>query len=335
MPKTIESAFKNADNPKNLHIGVVQQSTKSDRVDFSQNPHVSEVWLPPQKAKGAGYARHLAQTMYNGEDFFLQVDSHTRFEPHWDTIALSMYHEMSSATNNSRIILSHFPRAYVAEGGKDTFIDTEKYPATPHRQVVYWFNKAMFSGKRVPFNDPSLSMPEESETILAGFVFAPGGIVAEVPYDPNICFWGEELAFSVRAWTRGWRIYSPNKMIVSHFYQRRGHHKVWDRNNLSSKWAIIERDSMLRQNMVYTGELTGVWGAKDIPSLNSYKEFINMDIGSVYTSYLKNQEILADQMVESDIFAGVQTKPLSPLCIKQFHTECNNKQCECDCHGSQ
>lgn len=340
MPFTIKSAYENADNPQNLHIGIVQQSLKSERVDiatFSQNSQIEEIWIPAQKARGAGYARAMAQKMFNDEDFFLQVDSHTHFDPGWDTSLLSMYHDAVRIAGHNKVILSHFPKAYIREGRKAIPLNTQKYPAFPHRQLVYWFHDSIFSGLRIPFDDPRWSAPEESETILAGMVFAPGSIVSEVPYDPEICFWGEELSFSVRAWTRGWRIYSPNKMVLSHFYGRKGHDKVWDKNNDPAKrWAGIERESVIKQGKVYSGELAGtIWGAKDIESLNQYKDFIMMDIGQVFSKYLREANIIATTHSESDIFAGgdLEITPSTSLSCKQnLHSQCNAPGCRCNCH---
>lgn len=330
LPNTIQSMIENADNPQNLHIGVVQQSTRSEVVDFSQNPHIKNMWMPPQKAQGAGYARALAQEMYDGEDWFLQVDSHTRFDPGWDTKFIHMYEQASSS--NERIILSHFPKAFVRDGNDDVFIDTPKYPDHPHRQLVRWFDR-MFSGFRIPFDDPKFSAPEESETILAGAVFAPGHIVSEVPYDPDIVFWGEELCFSLRAWTRGWQIYSPNQMVLAHMYRRRGYHKIWDnRNNTGKRWAALDNGSLLKQQKIYTGELVGKWGAVDRESLDQYYSFIRQDPGKIMTEYLTNQELLANTTRESDIFDGMVTTSLSPYCMIEAHTQCKVSGCECECH---
>lgn len=335
LKNTVDSLIKNADRPQNLHIGIVQQSTKSERISFSKNSHVSEIWMPPQNAKGAGFARSEAQKMYNGEDWFLQVDSHSRFDKGWDTQFINMYEAISSATGNERIILSHFPKAYIREGNVDTYIDTFKYPDIPHRQLVRWFNR-LFSGFRIPFDDPRMRLPEESEIILAGVVFAPGFIVSEVPYDPNIVFWGEELCFSIRAWTRGWQIYSPNAMPIAHFYERKGHHKIWDkRNNIKKRWDILDRDSVMRQHQIYTGELTGEWGAVDKSSLANYYDFIKQDPGQILTDYLREQNILVENQREADIFAGVVSQSLSYHCTLLSHTQCNVKGCECDCHDTQ
>ena len=45
--------------------------------------HVRKIFLEHTQAKGPCYARALAQTLWEGEDYFLQIDSHMRFVEHW------------------------------------------------------------------------------------------------------------------------------------------------------------------------------------------------------------------------------------------------------------
>ncbi len=332
---TIASLIENADAPQNLHIGVVQQSTRGERVDFSQNSHVSDIWMRAQEAKGAGYARATAQALWNNEDFFMQIDSHTRMEPYWDTTLIDVYNSVSSATGNERIILSQFPRSYVHENGKDLDIVTFKYPAEPMKQVVYWAQRSLWSALRLPFADPRMALPEESETVLAGFIFAPGMVVTEVPYDPHISFFGEELCFAIRAWTRGWRIYSPNHMVIKHFYQRKGHHKVWNRaNNAANKWGGLEKISMDRQADVYNGVITGMWGAPNRNVLQSYYDFIGQDVPGIYNDYLGIRELEARTVTEQDMFMDGFTKAMSIPCKDEEHDKCVVNGCECECHTS-
>ena len=57
--------------------------------------------LPPQRpnqirmlhmdhrdAKGPCYARFMVEKLYNQEDFVLQIDSHMRLRPNWDTFLI-------------------------------------------------------------------------------------------------------------------------------------------------------------------------------------------------------------------------------------------------------
>jgi len=332
---TIDSLFNNADKPQNLHIGVVQQCTRAERIDFSGNPIVSDIYMRAQAAQGAGFARAKAQEMYSGEDFFMQIDSHTRMKPHWDTDLINVYESAAKAAGTEKIILSQFPSPYIYENKEDIDVFDPLYPFEPMKQALMWSKRSVWTASRLPFNDPRMRLPEESETVLAGFIFAPGVIVSEVPYDPEISFFGEELCFAIRAWTKGWKIYSPNKMVIKHFYQRRGHHKVWNiNNNAGKKWGGIEKRSMDKQAAIYNGDILGLWGASTKDKLNEYFSFVKQDVPGLYNEYLYARAVAAKTVTEQDIFPEGITKPMSISCNDEEHYKCIVKGCECECHTS-
>ena len=68
-------------------------------------PHVPALTLrvlsPPQyvsvnasEAKGPTYGRALSQKLFAGQDFYLQIDSHTQFAPGWDRRLIEMYQKL-------------------------------------------------------------------------------------------------------------------------------------------------------------------------------------------------------------------------------------------------
>lgn len=333
LPHTISSLIENADQPENLHIGVVQQCQPRERVDFSKNSHVREIWMPSKSAKGAGYARSAAQSLYKNEDWFMQIDSHSRFDKGWDTKLIHMHSLAAGSASNSKIILSQFPKAYIREGNHDELVVNEKYPAHPTKQKVLWATRRVWSAERVEFDDQSYNKPEESQTVLAGFIFAPGSIVDDVPYDPDLSFFGEELCYAIRAWTRGYRIYSPNEQVLYHFYTRPNHHKIWDAaNNSDKKWGGLEKKSMDRQAAIYRGDILGTWGAPSLSLLNEYYEFINTDVPGIYNEMLNDRGIQAETYKEADInIFGIQDFKSIP-CMDDEHLKCGVAECECPCH---
>ena len=106
---TLDSAFAYADRPDDITYGVVNQCNPNERLVFNQN-NVKEIWMPPDKARGAGYARAQAQKLYDGEDFFLQIDSHTFFDPSWDTTLFEAWSRAVEIEGSDKVILSQFHR---------------------------------------------------------------------------------------------------------------------------------------------------------------------------------------------------------------------------------
>ena len=343
LPFTIKSIVSKADHPENLHVSIVQQCTKRELIPFEHDvtpSRITNVWVHALDAKGAGYARSIAQQPYDGEDFFLQVDSHTRLIDGWDTKMIDHYRRAAKLAGTDKVILSQFPAPYAKESmNRDVFpLEHPRYLAHPTKQKLLWTKKGAWSAERVEMSGEE---PEESHTVLAGFIFAPGSIVTEVPYDPEISFFGEELCFAIRAWTRGWKIYSPGEMLIWHFYHRESHAKIWDSgNNADKKWGKIEKFSMEKQAKVYAGKNLGIFGADSASKLQDYYKFIDLDVHAKFQNMLKTRNILSASWLEFDLIIGedgIGTESLSIPCIDGEHEDsarpCGVAGCECKCHS--
>jgi hypothetical protein len=283
---TIKSAIENANNPDNLYFGVVHQGVDSELFDINAIKNMSLIKMHPKEAKGAGFARAKAMELYSGQEYFLQVDSHTRFAPGWDSICIDQLNRAKNISGHSRILLSYFPAPYEPErnGGMFLVKNNPKIKSYPTRQKILLNKRKQWTAERFEFDSKLKENPELSETVLGGFIFSDGSIVSEVPYDSEISFFGEEVCFAMRSWTRGWDIYSPSKNIVYHFYSRGGYSKIWkDRNLRGISWKEIEEISYAKQKRILCGEEEGVFGAGSVRTLEEYEMFTNTNFKDFYS----------------------------------------------------
>lgn len=284
--KTLKSALENAKYPKNLDFSVLTQDLPKKQPNLSFVPNINHIKMNFKDAKGVGHARKILMEQYDGQDFFFQTDSHMRFAKDWDQKMIEILEKSQKIANNKKIILSQFPAPYkVFTSGKDNFPkDDEMRWAVPSWSTVVWSGR-VWAGQRQRILD--MSNPVESHVVLAGYIFSIGDLVKEVPYDERISFMGEELCFSVRAYTRGWQIYSPNEMLLWHFYGRRGFPKVWNqRDNVGRKfeWNGIEDQSKNIQKNVLTGLEKGVYGIENEKLFKQYQEMIGINFKKFYQS---------------------------------------------------
>jgi hypothetical protein len=283
---TIKSAIANANNPDNLYFGVVHQGVDSELFDIQEIKNISITKMHPKEAKGAGFARAKAMELYSGEEYFLQIDSHTRFAPGWDLICIDQLNRAKNISGHSRVLLSYFPAPFEPErnGGMYLITNNPKVKAYPTRQKISLNKRKQWTAERFEFDSKIKEDPELSETVLGGFMFSDASIIEEVPYDPEISFFGEEICFAMRSWTRGWDIYSPSKNIVYHFYSRGGYSKIWkDRNLRGISWKELEDISYKKQKRVLCGEESGVFGAGDVRTLEEYEIFTNTNFKDFYS----------------------------------------------------
>jgi hypothetical protein len=283
---TIKSAIQNANNPDNLYFGIVHQGLDSEIFNFEEIKNISVTKMHPKEARGAGYARAKAMDLYSGQEYFLQVDSHTRFAPGWDSTSIDQLNRAKNISGHSKVILSYFPAPFEPErnGGMHLITNSEKVKPYPTRQKISLNKRKQWTAERFEFEDKTKENPELSQTVLGGFMFSDGSIVKEVPYDPEISFFGEEICFAMRSWTRGWDIYSPSKNIIYHFYSRGGYNKIWkDRNLRGTSWKELEDISYKKQKRILCGEETGIYGAGSVRTLEEYEIFTNTNFKDFYS----------------------------------------------------
>ena len=294
LPKTVKSLIDNAKYPKDLHFGILDQAEKNKWADLSfVNSKITHQKMHMKDAKGAGYARKICMEMYNGEDYFFQVDSHMRFAPNWDVRMMTMLDQSQELAKNKKVILSQFPAPYqLWTNGKEYFPEGDPiFWSDPSWTSVVWTWRGLWAGNREFMSDKSKPCP--SHTVLAGYVFAPGNLIEEVPYDPRISFMGEELCFAIRAYTRGWDIYAPNEMLVWHYYTRKEDPKIWNQRDdmtRDHKWLDLEKKSHAVQRAVLLGEEEGVYGVVKGDRYEEYQKMIGKNFKDFYKEVDKSKK---------------------------------------------
>jgi len=89
----------------------------------------------------------------------------------------------------------------------------------------------------------SLTAPIPSRFYSAHFCFTLGIFCKEVQHDPNYYFHGEEISIAVRAYTWGYDLFSPHKLIAWHEYTRKYRKKHWDDNK---NWDDKNKNAHIR-----------------------------------------------------------------------------------------
>jgi len=236
--QTLKSIFENADNPLNVIVGTCQQNKESGEncglnLDEKYKKQVRDITMDYMKAKGPTFARYWCSTLWEGEEFFLQIDSHTNFQKHWDTDLIGMFRKCQQ--DSKRPILSVYPPTQdqlKIEGSPEMCngrLSSDNIPIF----LAGWTGTGPKGSDRIFDSGPKGSdQPQRSPKPFAagGFMFLQGNFLDEIPYDPNLShlFQGEETLLSARLWTHGYDFYTPNIKTCSHHYGRPEKPKYWD-----------------------------------------------------------------------------------------------------------
>lgn len=215
---TISSIYANADHPENIYVGICQQNNKDlpDEVCIGSDPIVQKYItninvynLDYTEAKGPTYARYWCSTLWTGQEYYFQIDSHTKFVKGFDTDLLTMIKASPDKT-----ILSCYPptEEQLTQDGVP-IIDSCKIISS----LPVFYAGIHSTDSKVPIKSPK-------PFVAAGFMFLKSDFLFTVPYDPMLSglFQGEEVLFSARLFTDGYNVYAPNKKICSHHYAREG-----------------------------------------------------------------------------------------------------------------
>lgn len=284
--QTLKSLFENATNPENIYIGLCQQNKADEdedcQINNEDNPNIRTIRLDNFEAKGPTWARYLCSTLWNGEEYFMQIDSHTKFVKDWDTKCIKMIKDIISSGLAKKPIISHYPREITDH---DTFKETDR-TQVPRMCKAFWNNRDMISFMGAETKDTE-GKPYMTPYMAGGMMFSHSDFLKEVPYDPNLpyLFVGEEIGHSIRAWTSGWDIFTPTENIVFHEYTRATKPKIWTDNPYYSDMpafdkvkyyiGIVENDSKLTPAMKVNLDKYGLGKER---TLKQYYEYAGIDV---------------------------------------------------------
>lgn len=176
--------------------------------------------------EGPCLARHLAQQLWRGERYYLQLDCHMRFFEGWDDKCLKQLHAaegLSGGTQSSRVALTTYPPDYYGLGAGASVPESSLAPVP--LLCAQKFNQdglLTFVARSMVRSRLSQDTPVPSLFWAAGFSFSRSSLIKEVPYSKELphLFFGEEIYQLARMWTRGWRCYAPSIPICYHKYER-------------------------------------------------------------------------------------------------------------------
>jgi glycosyltransferase involved in cell wall biosynthesis len=227
LVKTIKSILENAKNPKNIRFGICRQYHPEDGFDsleeYKDDKRFRVIDVLYSESKGVCWARNLTQTLYEGEEYTLQIDSHMRFEKNWDSEFIKMIKQLQK-DGFEKPLLTGYVSSFNPEN------DPAERVKEPWRMVFDRFipeGAVFFLPETIPGWE-KLKKPIPARFYSAHFCFTLGQFSEEVQHDPEFYFHGEEISIAVRAYTWGYDLFHPHKTLVWHEYTRNGRTKQWD-----------------------------------------------------------------------------------------------------------
>lgn len=217
---TVADAFAKAAHPDRIHIGICWQYDKTEDADCFTHPsprpnQTREKHFHYTESKGAGWARAEAMKLYEAEDYVLQIDGHMRFAPGWDTALMDM---LEACPAEKPVLTALLPTYTPPDNLQDcmgllSYITVSAMGQGTDPQLVH-----LAGGLRS--NKHQSGIPFPSAFVVGNFIFGRAATWAEVPIDPHVSFYGEEINYSARLWTHGYDIFQPPRVVIWHQWDR-------------------------------------------------------------------------------------------------------------------
>jgi hypothetical protein len=274
LKNTLQSMLSNAKYPENLVVGIAWQHNPSDEWDtlteYLNDPRFKILDIPYLESQGVCWARRQVQTLYNGEDYTLQIDSHHRFAPDWDKTLIDMLKDLQKEGYEKPLITAYIP-SFDPENDPSGRVQ-EPWKMNFDRFIpegAIFFLPASFD----TFNDKN--RPVRGRFYSAHFAFTVGQFCTEVKHNPEYYFHGEEISIAVRAYTHGYDIFHPHKVVCWHEYTRKGRTKQWDDDKL---WVDRNNRSHKLNRILFgmdgeTGTVDPEYGFGDKRTLHDYEKY--------------------------------------------------------------
>lgn len=225
---TLRDCVAKADRPELLTFGISWQHDGTETLaEFANDPRIRLFECDWTESRGACWARHQLQQLYDGEAYTLALDSHHRFIQGWDT---ALKKQLSRLRADRPILTAYLP-AYTpgAPLGQprmsvlvaDAFSDDGVLLFHPRhvQRRLSWLRQR----------------PPRARFFSAHFTFSAGSFLGDCGHDPALYFHGEEITLAVRAFTHGYDLFHPSSPMIYHEYTRMGRPKHWDDHGSNSR----------------------------------------------------------------------------------------------------
>ena len=263
-PMTIKSLYSQASDPGKIYVGLLQQNCFEDhcrtgvlkggrvedtgkdvdcyeefchsiegkRSNACNNGNIRLFNVNESESLGPYMARYMGAKFYQGENYYLQIDSHSEFVNNWDMKLIKM---MNDAPARRPVISTYPPDSTHKWRDSIGFRMCDSGFATAQ---IEW--QIIRLGTSLAFDHSFQSVPCYAPFVAAGFFFTTSQFLHEVPFDPLLpwIFMGEEISMSARLWTAGYDIFSPTINVLNHYYVRRHYPKFWESVNRYFKTPI-------------------------------------------------------------------------------------------------
>ena len=208
---TLKWAYEKAKHPDLINIGLVQQNCVENCRSGVIDAHLHTEAAPPdddchkifcesdigrehcaagrvralhineEESLGPYAARYFGSKLWNGEEWYMQLDAHMTFLQDWDAISIEMLNKAPS----EKPVMSHYPPHHTED------LESLKKEGKVNRLCGAYFADSGLEDQIIRLGGPGgdaegpySEYPRFAPYTAAGYFVAPSTFLKEVPFDP-------------------------------------------------------------------------------------------------------------------------------------------------------
>ncbi|KAJ0398373.1 hypothetical protein ATCC90586_000710 [Pythium insidiosum] len=281
---TVIDLFRKASHPSRIFVGICLQSEHEEldeaalRADVAaalgeRQPRANQLrirWMHYSDAAGPCVARAEAQSLWSGEQFYLQIDSHMRVQEGWDSFLID---ELSRCPSQ-KAILTTYPLGY-------TLPDNCSSDSRPTLLCASRFDEDGMLRQASKTLAKKADSPIPSLFWAAGFAFSSSQVIEEVPYHRSLrfLFFGEEASMSARLWTHGWDFFAPSAMPIYHLWSR-AYRPVFQELESDERRDAREESMKRVADLLLEREPRSPFGLGGVRTMQQYEQHIGVSFAT-------------------------------------------------------
>ncbi len=229
---TVTSAMFWASNTEDVHVGIAatvgEEFYENFIEPFTDYSNIDAIRLDPDRYRGCGRGRVESRFAYNNEDYILQVDAHTHFQPRWDETLTMLLSSAIKVTGSPKTLLSaylgkyknvdYLPVVMGAWPGYSVWSTNDINSSVPMKGVAP--HKMADFPKEILEDSQQLFYP--AFRICGHFIFGnkEWADFDGWGWDGNEMFWDEEVLPAIRLLEGGFCLVHPNiELPLTHLYR--------------------------------------------------------------------------------------------------------------------
>lgn len=277
LGKTLVDVLTKSSGKHEIFFGVYLSHYQQREVFIPPLPNLKFAESMAPENLGVGISRAMANAFYDDQDFYLQIDSHSRMYRNWDSSLVNLANRYKS-DGVSRPLFTTYASSYSYD---DNLREQVSY-APEVTAISFAKNPETFATSMIP--SQLAITPDQGDkirSIAAGFVFSTGDF-ASLGFNEKIMFWGEEILLAASAYTNGFELRLPDQQYVSHLYF--DHNAVFQKNlrrhiwkDFPEEYAAKDAESKAEIMDIFTERRTGYGALGYERTLEEYGKYAGLD----------------------------------------------------------